>query len=142
MESNRAYEKFLELVKAQGGDITYVENYQNIEFAKYKIDIVSRKNGNIKELKAKNVGEAAGILGAGRIEKTDEIDNLAGVVLYKKEKITLCRNLLGCKQYISKLRDKTVAEKLLILYNRDICKCKNCGEVLHSYKVDGRYMLC
>ena len=60
----------------------------------------------------------------------------------KKEKIKLCRNLLGCEQYISRLRNKTVAEKLLILYNRDICKCKNCGEVLHSYKVDGRYMLC
>lgn len=31
--------------------------------------------------------------------------------------MTLCRNLLGCEQYISKLRDKTTAEKILILYN-------------------------
>ena len=59
----------------------------------------------------------------------------------KKKKITHCRNLLGCKQYISRLRDKTVVEKLLILYNRDICKCKSCGEALFSYKVVGRYML-
>lgn len=60
----------------------------------------------------------------------------------KKEKLTLCRNLLGCEQYISKLRDKSVAEKILILYNHDICKCKYCGEPVHSYKVAGRYMLC
>ena len=60
----------------------------------------------------------------------------------KKDKMTLCRNLLGCKQYLSNLRDKTSAEKILILYNRDICKCKKCGEPVHTYKVAGRYMLC
>lgn len=60
----------------------------------------------------------------------------------KKDKMTLCRNLLGCEQYISKLRDKSVAEKLLILYNHDICKCRNCGEPVRSYRVSGRYMLC
>ena len=60
----------------------------------------------------------------------------------KKDKMTLCRNLLGCEQYISKLRDKTVAEKIFILYKHDIRKCKHCGEPVHSYVVPGRYMLC
>lgn len=60
----------------------------------------------------------------------------------KTENMTHCRNLLGCRQYISQLRDKTVAEKLLILYNRDISKCKYCGDSVFRYKVDGRYMLC
>ena len=60
----------------------------------------------------------------------------------KKLKITLCRNLLGCQKYISQLRGKKVAEKILILYQHDICKCKNCGEPLHTYRVDGRYQLC
>ena len=60
----------------------------------------------------------------------------------KKVKMTLCRNLLGCEQYISKLRGKSVADKIKILYNHDICKCKKCGEPMKTYKVDGRYMLC
>ena len=60
----------------------------------------------------------------------------------KEEKMTLCRNLLGCDRYLSRLKDKTVAEKLLILYNKDICKCKYCGEPIHPFRVDGRYMLC
>ena len=60
----------------------------------------------------------------------------------KKEKMTLCRNILGCKQYISLLRGKTVAEKLMILYQKDICTCEKCGEPLHTFRVDGRYMLC
>ena len=33
----------------------------------------------------------------------------------KAQKMTLCRNLLGCEQYLSKLRDKTTAEKIKIL---------------------------
>ena len=60
----------------------------------------------------------------------------------KKEKMTLCRNLLGCEKYLSKLRDKTVAEKLLILYNRDIHRCSKCKGQLLTYAVPGRYMLC
>jgi hypothetical protein len=60
----------------------------------------------------------------------------------KREKITLCRNLLGCEKYLSRLRDKTVAEKLLILYNRDIHKCSKCRGHLITHRVSGRYMLC
>lgn len=60
----------------------------------------------------------------------------------KKEKLTLCRNLLCCKQYISRLRGKSVAEKIFILYHHDICRCRKCGEPLHTFRIDGRYMLC
>lgn len=60
----------------------------------------------------------------------------------KREKITLCRNLIGCKKYISQLRDKTVAEKLMILYNHNIYKCSKCSGNLITHQVSGRYMLC
>ena len=60
----------------------------------------------------------------------------------KSEKMTLCRNLLGCEKYLSKLRGKTTAEKIKLLYNRDICKCSKCGEPLTSFRLPGRYMLC
>lgn len=60
----------------------------------------------------------------------------------KREKITLCRNLLGCQKYLSQLRDKTVAEKLMILYKHDISKCSKCSGKMITYRVPGRYMLC
>lgn len=60
----------------------------------------------------------------------------------KREKITLCRNLLGCTQYLSRLRGKNVAEKLLILYHRDIHKCSKCNSPLVSFRIPGRYLLC
>lgn len=60
----------------------------------------------------------------------------------KTEKMTLCRNLLGCRQYISKLKNKSMPEKLKILFNVDVCKCRNCGAELSTYKIPGIYMLC
>ena len=60
----------------------------------------------------------------------------------RKEKMSRCRKILGCKQYISRLRGKSVAEKIKILYNRDITKCRCCGEPVEMYRVPGQYMLC
>lgn len=45
----------------------------------------------------------------------------------KKEKLTLCRNLLGCKKYISKLKEMDAREMIRFLYKKDICKCADCG---------------
>ena len=59
----------------------------------------------------------------------------------KKEKMTHCRKLLNGIQYISKLRDKTCAEKLMILYKKNICKCEACGGNLLSLSLRGHYML-
>lgn len=60
----------------------------------------------------------------------------------KKEKVALCRKLLGCQEYQSQLRGKTVAEKIKILFGRDINKCSKCGESLKSCSISGHYMLC
>lgn len=45
----------------------------------------------------------------------------------KNKKLALCRNLLGCKRYLSRLRDKEIPEKLEILYGIKVCICKRCG---------------
>ena len=60
----------------------------------------------------------------------------------KKEKVALCRKLLNCQEYQSQLRGKTAAEKIKILFGRDISKCSKCGNALTSFAVSGHYMLC
>ena len=45
----------------------------------------------------------------------------------KHKKLTLCRNLLRCKKYLSKLRDKEMPEILKQLYGINIYVCKSCG---------------
>lgn len=45
----------------------------------------------------------------------------------KQKKLTLCRNLLGCKKYISEIKNMSVPEMLKYLWKIDICVCKTCG---------------
>ncbi|MDD3186837.1 MAG: IS91 family transposase [Anaerostipes sp.] len=60
----------------------------------------------------------------------------------KKDKMTLCRNLLGCRQYLSKLRGMNTEQVMMALYHIDICKCPECGAHMSSYRMRGHYMLC
>ena len=45
----------------------------------------------------------------------------------KKKTLALCRILLGCKQYLSKLKEMDTAQILNYLYGIDVCSCKDCG---------------
>ncbi len=44
----------------------------------------------------------------------------------KRKKITHCRNLLGCKKYISTLKNLNAVEMIKVLYHIDVCKCSSC----------------
>ncbi len=82
IESGKALDKFKEFISLQGGDLTEIlsGNYK----AKNSFDIISNVSGYISNLNAENVGIASLILGAGRNNKEDKIDYLAGVILHKK----------------------------------------------------------
>lgn len=45
----------------------------------------------------------------------------------KNKHLTLCRNLLGCKKYLSKLKDMKTPEILETLYGIKITVCRCCG---------------
>lgn len=82
--NGKAYQKFLELVKNQGGDITYIENTEKFEKSKYKMEVRIEQEGYIRKLNAEEVGKIAMHLGAGRVRKEDDIDYSVGVELIKK----------------------------------------------------------
>ena len=84
IKNKKAYNKFLELVEKQGGDISYIENLEKFEKAKYVEDIKLEKEGYISKIDAKEMGKIACFLGAGRTKKEDEIDNSVGISLFKK----------------------------------------------------------
>lgn len=79
-----AYEKFVEMVKAQGGDPTAFDYLTAPLQVKYQVEIKADKSGFISEEKALGIGLLAMKLGAGRATKTDDIDFEAGVTLTKK----------------------------------------------------------
>lgn len=84
IENGKAYKKFLQMVERQGGDITYIENLEKFEKAKYVKEIVSYKTGTISEIPADVIAKYVCSLGAGRIRKEDKIDMSVGIVLNKK----------------------------------------------------------
>lgn len=84
IESGKAYEKFCDLVKNQGGDVSYIEEPDKLPVADYQEIILSQKEGYIKSINAEQVGKISCELGAGRKQKTDKIDLSVGIVLHKK----------------------------------------------------------
>lgn len=84
IQNGKAYQKFLQLVQNQGGDISYLEDTEKFEKAKYIEPILATRSGYIQEIDSKEVGKLASSLGAGRIKKEDKIDFSVGIVLNKK----------------------------------------------------------
>lgn len=84
IENGKAYDKFLELVQNQGGDIEYIKDTEKFEKAKYIMPVISDKDGFVQELNAEKMGLISVSLGAGRVKKEDDIDKAVGIVLNKK----------------------------------------------------------
>lgn len=84
LESGRAYEKFLAMVRTQGGDVSFIENPEKFEKAKFMQEVTAGAEGYVVKIDTEAVGVAAGILGAGRETKESEIDYSAGILMKKK----------------------------------------------------------
>lgn len=82
--NGKGYEKFLQMVQNQGGDISYINNIDKFEKSKYIIPVTSLKSGIISDINAEDIGKVACLLGAGRVRKEDNIDYTAGIILNKK----------------------------------------------------------
>lgn len=87
--SGKAYNSFLDFVSGQGGYLSFIESelskkYEDIiPNTVFYADYKAEKDGYIKSLYADICGKASMILGAGRIELDDVIDQYAGIYLYK-----------------------------------------------------------
>ena len=84
INNGKAYNKFLELVQNQNGNIEYIRNIDKFEKAKYILPVISKEDGYVYKLNAEKVGKISVNLGAGRIKKEDSIDKAVGIVLNKK----------------------------------------------------------
>ena len=85
ISNGKALEKFKELVANQGGDVSYIEDTNKFEKAKYILPVIlENQKGTVKELKAEEIGKLSVFLGGGRIRKEDKIDSAVGITLNKK----------------------------------------------------------
>src|SRR5690349_15921769 len=79
-----AFEKLRVLVKAQGGDVSYVDDPSKFPKAEFVEVVMSPRSGYLSEVQARTVGEAAVTLGAGRAKKSDPVDHAVGFVIHHK----------------------------------------------------------
>jgi len=79
-----ALEKLRVLVRAQGGDVSYVDDPSKFPKAPYVEVVMSPRGGYVAEIQARTVGEAAVTLGAGRAKKSDPVDHAVGFVIHHK----------------------------------------------------------
>ena len=84
IKNKKAYDKFLQLVENQGGDVSYIKDTSKFDKAKYVVEIRSKKAGKITKLDAYTIGNLSNYLGAGRLKKTDSINPRVGFVFNKK----------------------------------------------------------
>ena len=77
LNKGRAYQKFLEFVKVQNGDLAGLQVSKRVKRIKSKCD------GVVKRIDALELGKLAVALGAGRRTKEDKIDHGVGIKLNK-----------------------------------------------------------
>lgn len=75
---------FFQMVQAQGGDCSILENFDVFQPAIYEETIFSPQDGYITSMDSQGCGIASSLLGAGRETKESDIDYTAGIRLLKK----------------------------------------------------------
>ena len=92
INSGIAYKKFIELVKKQGGNSSYIKDIGKFRKAKYEIKIYAKQDGYISKINAEEIGKLTSFLGTGRIKKDDKIDMKAGIIFNKKVSYKVQKN--------------------------------------------------
>lgn len=115
INNGSAFNKLKEMVQAQGGDVSVLEDSDKFEKAKIKYEVKSRESGYIHSMNTEKCGIASVVLGAGRETKESDIDFSAGIILEKK---------VGNKV--------NEGEIIATLYSSDLEKCKNAEEILQG----------
>ncbi|HEX9006169.1 MAG TPA: thymidine phosphorylase [Bacteroidota bacterium] len=82
--SGRAYEKFLELVRAQGGDTSWIESPAQAPPPRFSREVKAAGAGYVASFATREVGVLAAELGAGRKKVDDQLDIRAGITFRKK----------------------------------------------------------
>lgn len=117
LDNGDAFEMFLKFVHNQGGDISYIENINKFDKAKFETEILADASGYLSSYKLKDIAKTLNELSAGRLKKEDKIDYTVGLINEKNigDKIdkgdllfTIKSNKELCPMQIKKLKESVV----------------------------------
>ncbi len=163
LEKGDAYQKFKDMVKAQGGDVSYIDDtskFDVVEVSLEKGDILlndngvhkndageavrvsydfkAKKDGYITKMDTEAIGKAACILGAGREKIGDLIDFNSGITFLKKLGDSVNEGDTICVLHSTtneKLRiaDDVLSGAIKINPNPDVSLYNSAGKISHVY---------
>ncbi len=84
LDDGSALDKFRTLVRAQGGDPAYVDDPSRFPRARLVETVPAPRSGYLSQIHAREVGNAAVLLGAGRAKKGDPVDHTVGFLIHHK----------------------------------------------------------
>ena len=84
LDSGQAWKKFREWIKAQGGDLSMVDDPDRLPRAGIVKTVKATHDAYVAGIDAQEIGVTAMLLGAGRAEKDTPIDLSVGIVLAVK----------------------------------------------------------
>jgi pyrimidine-nucleoside phosphorylase len=82
--SGKALGKWREIVKAQGGDTSYIDAPEKLHRAPVTLPFVATKSGHVHGIDTRGVGLLAVKMGAGRTKIDDAVDPAVGLLVEKK----------------------------------------------------------
>ena len=82
--SGSALDKLKEVVQAQGGDPSVLDDPQRLPGASHGAEIIAKQAGHVVRCDALTIGLATSRLGAGREKIEDSVDHAVGVTIHAK----------------------------------------------------------
>lgn len=80
-DTGRAFEKFRQMVAAQGGDVSQIDDVSRLPQAPHSGPVVAPRDGYVQAMNASALGWAVVRLGGGREKKGQAIDHAVGFVM-------------------------------------------------------------
>jgi len=113
VKSGKAFDKFVEFIKAQNGDESFAIDPEKFDKAKYVIDVKAPQDGFVSKINAEKIGLASMTLGGGREDLDDVIDMSVGVVLKKKVCAKVQKDDVICQIHSNDEKKTALALKMI-----------------------------
>ena len=84
IRDGKAFDKFIEIVKLQKGNVSLIKNPEKYKKSKYIEEVTAENTGYLSSIDNYQIGMASLELGAGRLTKEDKIDPKAGIIFNSK----------------------------------------------------------
>jgi len=84
INSGRAWQKFRDMVSAQGGDVAYIDNPTLLPAAPIIEPVPAPESGYLARVQTDEIGMTVVAMGGGRLKKGDPIDHAVGLVMHYK----------------------------------------------------------